>query len=97
VTPDARAFRLALAAVLRARLGIVQLNPMDVARSIGVGYQTVRRIFAGDRDPTVHELRLIASFLDAPYEELIAQADRYLEDQEIRQRQIKQRTEEELG
>lgn len=97
VTPDARDFRLALAAVLRAQLAMAQLNPMDVARTLGIAYQTVRRVFAGDRDPTIHELRRIAAILDTPYEKLIEQADQYLIDQDARQRTIRRRIDEELG
>lgn len=97
VTPNARDFRLALAAVLRARLAVVQLNSMDVARTLGIPYQTMRRVFAGDRDPSIHELRRIAAFLDTSYEKLIDQADQYLVDQEAHQRNLRRRIDEGLG
>lgn len=97
VISDARAFRQALAATLRAELAVANLLPNQFASQIGMNYQMLRRVLNGDREVTVNELLRAADALDIPYDQLISQAIQRMQKAAHEQSDVQLRTNEELG
>lgn len=95
--PDARTFRQALAATLRAEFAVQRLLPGQVADMSGMHPQTVRRVLAGDRDVTVYELLRFAEALNLTDRELLVRALQRIESDVRDQSDRQRRTDEELG
>jgi transcriptional regulator with XRE-family HTH domain len=71
--PDA--FTEALMKVIRAKMGIMQLNIADLARLTDIPRSTLSRIINTKRQPDINQIRLIAIALNLPMAQLMAAAD----------------------
>lgn len=74
--PDA--FTEALMKVIRAKMGIMQLNIADVARLTDIPRSTLSRIVNAKRQPDLNEIRRIAIALKMPMAQLMGTADEIL-------------------
>ncbi|MGY2747264.1 helix-turn-helix domain-containing protein [Arthrobacter sp. UYCu723] len=74
--PDA--FTDALMTVIRAKMGMLQLNIADVARLTEIPRSTLSRIVNSKRQPDLNQVRLIAIALNMPMSQLMASADEIL-------------------
>jgi transcriptional regulator with XRE-family HTH domain len=71
--PDA--FNEALMKVIRAKMGIMQLNIADLARLTDIPRSTLSRIINSKRQPELNQIRLIAIALGIPMAQLMGAAD----------------------
>lgn len=61
--------------VIRAKMGIMQLNIADLARLTDIPRSTLSRIINTKRQPDINQIRLIAIALKLPMAQLMAAAD----------------------
>jgi transcriptional regulator with XRE-family HTH domain len=74
--PDA--FTEALMTVIRAKMGMMQLNTADLSRKTDIPRSTLSRIVNSKRQPDLNQVRLIAIALNMPMAQLMASADAIL-------------------
>lgn len=72
-TPDD--FTEALMKVIRAKMGMMNLNIADVARKTEIPRSTLSRVINSKRQPDLNQVRLIAIALNMPMAQLMAAAD----------------------
>ncbi len=68
-------FTEALMKVIRAKMGIMQLNIADVSRLTDIPRSTLSRIINTKRLPDLNQIRLIAVALNLPMAQLMGAAD----------------------
>lgn len=71
--PDA--FTEALMTVIRAKMGMMNLNIADVARKTDIPRSTLSRVINSKRQPDLNQVRLIAIALNMPMAQLMTSAD----------------------
>ena len=72
--PDA--FNEALMKVIRAKMGIMQLNIADLSRLTDIPRSTLSRIINTKRQPDINQIRLIAIALNLPMAQLMGEIGR---------------------
>lgn len=75
--PDA--FSEAIFTVVRAKMGMMQLNIADVARKTDIPRSTLSRLVNGVRQPDMPQLLKIAQAINLPLGQLISKAEDLLE------------------
>lgn len=71
--PDA--FTESLMKVVRAKMGIMQLNIADLSRLTDIPRSTLSRIINNKRQPDLNQIRQMAIALNLPMAQLMAAAD----------------------
>jgi transcriptional regulator with XRE-family HTH domain len=71
--PDA--FTDALMTVVRAKMGMMQLNIADISRLTDIPRSTLSRIINSKRQPDLNQVRLISIAIKTPMAQLMASAD----------------------
>lgn len=74
--PDA--FSEAIFSVVRAKMGMMQLNIADISRLTDIPRSTLSRLINGKRQPDMPQLLKIARALNMPLGQLIAKAEELL-------------------
>ena len=68
-------FNEALMKVVRAKMGIMQLNIADLARAVDIPRSTLSRIVNNKRQPDLNQIRHIAIALNLPMAQLMQAAE----------------------
>lgn len=71
-------FTEALMKVIRAKMGIMQINIADLSRLTDIPRSTLSRIVNSKRMPDLNQVRLIAIALGMPMSQLMESADNIL-------------------
>ena len=71
-------FTEALMTVIRAKMGMLQMNIADLSRDTEIPRSTLSRIVNSKRQPDLNQVRLIAIALKMPMAQLMTSADAIL-------------------
>jgi transcriptional regulator with XRE-family HTH domain len=71
-------FNEALMTVIRAKMGMLQMNTADLSRKTNIPRSTLSRIINSKRMPDLKQMRLIAIAIDMPMAQLFTAADEIL-------------------
>lgn len=74
--PDA--FSEAIFTVVRAKMGMMQLNIADISRLTDIPRSTLSRLINGKRQPDMPQLLKISQALTMPLGQLIAKAEEFM-------------------
>lgn len=61
--------------VIRAKMGMMQMNTADLSRKTDIPRSTLSRIVNSKRQPDLNQIRLIAIALNMPMAQLMSSAD----------------------
>lgn len=61
--------------VIRAKMGMLQMNTADLSRKTGIPRSTLSRIVNSKRLPDINQIRQIAIALNMPMAQLMSSAD----------------------
>jgi transcriptional regulator with XRE-family HTH domain len=76
--PEPSDFNEALMTVIRAKMGMLQMNIADLSRETDIPRSTLSRIVNSKRQADIDQVRLIAIALKMPMAQLMTSADELL-------------------